>query len=353
ESISPNPVKPGQDVVLEFKIINLKTDELLIKKVNLDLRNNFQLKTTNNDYNGETFCSKCTKSLIYYLNAKPQLQSGIYSIEIEIVTESFSIKKDVLIKVQGEPTLIMDAQVDNNITVGLPFSVNFNLKNRGTNDANNIKISSLSNEIGFLNENFLYVDFLKQNGEVNLKGFLTSSKDILTGYYQVPLLIEYEDNQNLKYQVNEKIGIDILDKANIILQNVKMPSKLYVGEEFELSLRVENDGYGKAKNVNIILDGEVQGLKEGFFGTIARGEDYPHVFKLIPRKSGLNEINLQITYNDDYGFHSINYPLSLEVDSNLKSYTNYYYIGGVVFLILLLIFFIKKSSSKNQNLDDY
>lgn len=345
EDISPNEVVPGQDLAIKINLINSESETVEINSIDLDLKNNFIFKSSTDDFSNKLFCSDCTKTVIYYLNSKPGLESGIYSIKFNVIyDEIFSSEEEILIKVTGEPNLVIEPIVDkNNIYPGNNFDVSFKIKNYGTNDARNIKLETQSNEIGFNNQNLIFLDELKQKEEKIVDASIVISENVENGFYLMPFKIKYEDNQNNKYEVEENLGLNILNKANIVVQNIKFPSQVKVGKQFDLTLKIENDGAGKAKNVRVKLDGDFQGNLDGFYGTIDKDDDMPQIFTLIPNSLDANNLKMTIMYEDDFGEHSQDFEYIINVKNN---WTIYYIVIGI--LILLIGFFYVKHLLKND-----
>lgn len=102
-----------------------------------------------------------------------------------------------------------------------------------------------------------------------------------------------------------------------------------MGDSVSLILRLENTGTDDAKSVRASLDIPFEGIKEAFVGTIEPNNDAPAVFNLKATRSGEITYTLQVTYQDDYGKHTISEPLSLPVQQTDGTAT--------IFLILVII----------------
>lgn len=343
--IIPNPVEPGADVIVQVNLYNPSNDNVVINEINIDLKNNFILRTKSNEFNDEIICSRCSKTVSFYLNANERLETGIYPIEVEVLfSTSFTSKIEILLNVVGSPQLILNSNLEGDIAVGEEFTLNFDLLNVGTNDAQNIRVITPSSTIGFLNQNFIFIESLEKNQETSFSGSFFSSRFLETGFNQIPLIIEFEDSKNNHYQIEQSIGINFKDKANIVLKQLDLPSKILINEPFEISLRLENDGYGKAKDVRIIMESDLIGIQRAYFGTIQRDRDIPFITELISKNSGEKNFNLIIKYMDDFGEHEVSYPVSLYVEdlSFIQKYLNYFILGIFIIFILLIIIFKRK-----------
>jgi hypothetical protein len=345
KSINPNPVSPGEDLVVELSISNSGSDKGTIDSINYDLGNKFSLEETSDDISGEIICGGCSKVYTLYLKANPSIESGTYPITITVnYNDAYSTKEDIFVKVLGKPKLIFKSSINTNIVPGEPFEISLDITNTGLNNAKNIKIIPNHENIGFLNENFLFIESINQKANTQIKGTLQSKDTLEFGYYKLPLIIEYEDNQNNEYQIEETIGLDFTSKSNIILQHITFPAKIKQNQEFELNIRLENDGFGDAKNVHAELIGDISGQTKGFFGTIKREKDLPHIFNIIPKISGKQDLTLKVTYSDDLGEHTFTEEISIEV---IKIYNNSYILFGSIIFLLIILLIYKKHKSKS------
>lgn len=352
KSISPNPVSPGEDLVVELSISNSESDKGTISSIEYELGNKFTLEETSDKITGEIICGGCSRVYTLYLKANPGVESGTYPITVSInYNGAYSTKEDIFIKILGKPKLIFKSSTTGNIIPGEVFEISLDITNTGLNNAKNIKIIPNHEDIGFLNENFLFIESIDQKANKVITGNLQSKDTLEFGYYQLPLLIEYEDNQNNLYQVQETIGLDFTSKANIILQHINFPAKIKQEEEFELNLRLENDGFGDAKNVNAEITsqtkGQITGQTKGFFGTIKREKDLPHIFNIIPKNYGAQDLTLIVSYSDDLGAHTFTEIISIDV---IKSNTTTYVVITLSFLISIGLFiFLKRKHNENKS----
>jgi len=352
--IIPNPVEPGEDFTVSINLLNPNTEEININSIELNLDEKFVFKSVNDNYNQVVLCQKCSKTLNFYLNSKSNLDSGIYQFYLNVIyNDQFSIKKEVIINVLGKPKLILTPIILNNISSNQEFDINFQIQNVGSTDAKNIKIISTSKDIGFLNQNYLFIKDLKHNQNISVIRTMLSSNDLNSGYSLIPLEIDYEDSKNNNYVTTENIGIKILDKSNLVIKNINFPNKIIKDKPFELSLRIENNGFGDAKDVNIILTSEIFGEKIAYFGTIEKNKDSPYTFNLNPNNLNSDIFTLTINYQDDFGLHTKRYDLKLNLAEN-KSFLNLFYSNSKYFyilitILLLIIFILLIIIIKNKN----
>ena len=339
-SIEPNPVQPGQDLTVQIKILNDGNDEIILGRTTLNFGESFILKSDDQNDGETTLCSSCSKSITFFLTAKSDLDSGFYTIKVKSQYDgTLSAEQDFSVQVTGLPNLVLNVVNELDVIPESSFELELELVNEGTGLAKNIKITPNSEEVGLLDENFLFQKTLGIGSSQKIVGNFLSSSEIEAGYLLLPITLSYEDSQNNLYEVEETIGLEIKDKANIILQHLEIENTITSGDPATISLRLENDGVGRAKNVRVSLNGDVSGQKEAFFGSLKKNEDLPFIFSVIPQNSGIIPLEITISYEDDFGSHTTIENVSLEVKS--KSYLQII-IVGMLLLLGIIVLIIKR-----------
>jgi hypothetical protein len=84
------------------------------------------------------------------------------------------------------------------------------------------------------------------------------------------------------------------------------PVRPVPGNPFTLVVRVENTGTDRATSVRAMLDSGFAGTREAFIGSIDKDSDAPAIFYLQATKDGTVPAAISITYNDEYGSHTVN-----------------------------------------------
>lgn len=340
-SVEPNPVQPGQDLTLQIKITNSGNDEIILDKTTLNFGESFILKSDDQTNSQTRLCTSCSKTITFFLTAKSSLESGFYTIKSNTRYDStLSVEQDFSVQVMGLPNLVLNVANDIDVIPEDTFNLSLELTNEGTGLAKNIKITPSSDDIGLLDENFLFLRDSFVGSKQMITGEFLSSSLIESGYLLLPILLTYEDAQNNEYVVEETIGIEVKDRAHVILQHLQTDSNIVAGESTEISIRLENDGVGRAKNVRVVLDGPLSGQKEAFFGSLDKREDLPFIFSLVPQDSGSLPVELSIYYTDDFGDHLTKQDFVLEVES--RSYLLFFMFVFIIVGVLLLVLFKRR-----------
>jgi len=150
----------------------------------------------------------------------------------------------------------------------------------------------------------------------------------------VPKKIDEVINKFLEYKRKSKVKI-IIPK---------------IGEETTLTIRLENFGDGNANSVKANIDIPFFGIKDAFLGELESGDDSSAVFTIIPDKSGSIDYNLVVIYKDDFGEHTFNEKLKLNVQED-RNKNNILTIVGIVLLLLLIGYLIYSKSKKSNKLN--
>ncbi|MCP1714349.1 hypothetical protein J2T58_000176 [Methanocalculus alkaliphilus] len=130
------------------------------------------------------------------------------------------------------------------------------------------------------------------------------SREIEPGLYSLPITIRYHRVDGTLVQETASYSVDVRGSAALAISSVRTePVTLTAGEQFNLVIRLENTGTGRATSVYADIDIPMRGSREAFIGTIRPGNDAPAVFRLTAGESGDIPYTLTVRYSDDYGDH--------------------------------------------------
>jgi len=270
----------------------------------------------------------CSSTSITFAFIAPD-REGIYFPEIHIVFRiegtalRDSIRYPFPVRVNErtslkEAALEVEKVIPAEISPGDDFPLTLKLINKGETTAHNIFLKIGKVDTIYSNDPGNYYIKNLEVGEsyvVNLK--FRSSEDTPTGMITIPIEITYEGLSSDVKKQSETVGIEVIGRAEVGISDVKTdPLSITKGEDFTLLIRIENFGDGDARSVKAtITDLSFSGVKEAFLGKIAVDDDAPAVFTLRSDEGGSFEYNLQISYRDDLGEHTVTEKLSLIVES--------------------------------------
>lgn len=344
--ISPNPVEPGSsNLLINIILKNTGTDTALDATATLKAVYPFTLKTIQNDVSQKDICSGCSSIITYALAVDAEAKSGAYPVEFEVshgVASRLSFKNTVNINVVGVPRITFDAVVSDKITPKSEFEVAFDFKNIGTGRASNIKISSASQDF-VISGGSPIIDFL-QSGETNKMSVkFISSPNIAPNIYSIPITLNYVDELGASRESISNLGISVLGNSDLIIKNIKIePASIISGDSFTVTARVQNIGYGDAKEVVIELDAPYSGYKKAFIGKLGKDEDAPAIFNLAA-DSPSSPATLTMKYRDDFGEHEKTEKFTINV-AERQDNTELY--AGIFIVVLLLVIVYRLQKKK-------
>jgi hypothetical protein len=152
-----------------------------------------------------------------------------------------------------------------------------------------------------------YFGVVSQGTEILLQYPIHVDENASTGTYSIPLKLIWRNSSMKEQSQTLNLGITIEGKPELVIAGISsQPSRFYPDEEFNLSIKVENIGTGKAEAVELklLFPGEFQGEKTGFLGTIKRDSTATATFNLKALKTaapGAYGYTLLITYRDGEG----------------------------------------------------
>lgn len=178
---------------------------------------------------------------------------------------------------------------------------------------------------------------------------LITDRKAESGIATVPVIITYHTIDGTEHTEHATINLLVRGEVEIGIASIETsPERIVSGEPFNLIIRIENAGTGDAKSVNARIDLPFSGTREAFLGKIKPGNDAPALFRLGSAPAGNHPYNVTIVYNDEWGDHTVTYPLSLPVAPADFS--------GIIIAILVLLLlaagawwvFIRKTPVKNH-----
>ncbi|MDD1681577.1 MAG: S-layer protein [Methanoregula sp.] len=169
------------------------------------------------------------------------------------------------------------------------------------------------------------------------------------GIATVPVTITYYTTDGAEHTEHATINLMVRGDVEMGIASVETsPERIIAGEPFNLIIRIENAGTGEAKSVNAKIDLPFSGNREAFLGKIKPGNDAPALFRLGSAPAGDHPYTVTITYNDEWGNHTVTQALSLPVAPADYSAI---VIAGIVLVLLAAgawWVFIRKTPVRNH-----
>jgi hypothetical protein len=242
-------------------------------------------------------------------------RSGIYLPEVWIdVKDGRSTRYPVKVNVntdittQKKPSLSVVQDLPERVAPGETCTATITVKNTGLARASEISmgVNSSTKSLVLTTTGRYYTEHLDPGEESSMTLRLATDRNTPLGIDPVNLLITYRNPDGTNGQQTEIIGIPVKGRADIAVSSVTTdPVRPVPGSPFTLILRIENTGTDRATSVRATLDSPFAGTRDSFIGSIDKDSDAPAIFYLQTTKDGTVPANLTISYNDDFGAHTI------------------------------------------------
>lgn len=351
EEISPEPVQPGQDVTVRISLLNAGGDTAENVFLKLNTNYPFFVKTQSNNFdNNISVCGGCSMDNTYYLVVDANAKSGLYPLDFEIYSDDIILKpaNTIDIKVVGKPDIILDTRIiESNVSSGDKFTINFDAKNIGTGIARNIKITPQSDNILMLGSNINLINEINPDKTVSFNSEFIVKESLEPDTYKFPIKLEYIDEQGTSYETSFDIGVNILDRADLSFQSIKItPINPTLVVEIHMAGIVENTGTGDADKVTVELITEEGKSYKSFIGQLKADDDSPFYFDTKPESIGMQTATLRISYYDDFGFHTYDTSIENEVRKPTNNLITIIIIVLIVFSGIGYFYYKKKKVKK-------
>ncbi|CAG0999912.1 hypothetical protein METP2_03184 [Methanosarcinales archaeon] len=319
DSLSPQPVEPGQDFVLSVTLSNENSDAsdvmlTLLPDSYIILKNEHDRVTTiGNIIKYGAF----TKT--YQLHANSNAVSGSYEIDLStrwLNNGQLRISnKTINVIVRGTPQLAIS-----NITITPElispldtFDIAFVVSNEGAGISHDVIVSTVTEGLPFVTAgtDTKVIKTLDRGEQIQL-GFRIMVKDKADiSSYSIPVKMEYKDENGKNISSQSTVGVKVLGRAKLSVANIKTePQNPSQGEHFTVTMRIENSGTGDAKSSKITFTTPLEGNKTAFLGKIKPNDDAPAIFTFIASESGNIPYSASVEFEDDLGIHTRTWELN-------------------------------------------
>ena len=152
-----------------------------------------------------------------------------------------------------------------------------------------------------------YFGVISQTMEILLQYQIHVDRDAESKTYYLPLKLAWRNTLMAEESQTLNIGVNVAGRPDLVIGGVSTyPSRIYPDEEFNLSVKLENIGTGKAEAValKLLIPPEIRGETSGFLGTINRDSSSTAVFDLKTLKSaspGSYSLTLVVNYKEETG----------------------------------------------------
>lgn len=301
-------VGPGQTTEIGFFVQNIGT--LDAEDISLSIQglknDGFSIvNMTNQQYKGSLAGNKVFYAS-YRLKASDKIESGTHNLDLKLQyrdsgNQAYEDTYQFFINAKAKDVKPSDLFIENIVTPnydlesGQEFKFKFDLVNKGTGGARNIKIA-LDMEEEIIPKSPSVMKLQKINaGEIkSLEFTLSSVPEATTKNYPISINIEYEDDrqENEKQVLNQYIGVYIEKEGEenssvpkiIIDQYSFNPHIVRAGENFDLNVSFFNTNKSKAvQNIKVFLTVDEETEKSGSVFTPVNSSNTFYIDYIAPK----------------------------------------------------------------------
>jgi len=250
------------------------------------------------------------KRTTFKVDVARNAEYGYYDLPYTIFYDSKAYNGKITLHVMGSTLVdvlgIEIVAVDGVVEPGEDFKVNVLLENVGDNKIKWLKLAlnPADDEIVPISSDAEQV-FRDLDGGVKIDARFNYSvqKDADAKNYPLNIELDYMDETGARFNETKIVGVPVLGRGDLaIAKKSTEPARITGGEDFTLTLKIENTGTGDAEGVSVSLLG-IDGDTVAYLGEIEKDDYANAIFTLAPIGEGTQEVTVNIAYGDDYGDH--------------------------------------------------
>ena len=353
-SQNPNPVRPGESVDLRLRIeapsTKARTNNFKNLRITMLESSPFTIEDEETRYIGVLKESEAV-DVIYRLGVASDSPDGQSRIKFKYSSEEFpEVYSEGYISVDirsVESTLAVASISTSPDTIGpgQKTELNLTLKNSASSSMRDISVM-----LDLKNAPFSPLEttaekrirLLSPGEEASVYFSLIADTDAESKPYKLPLILNFLDDQNTKFNKNDTIGLLIYSKPDLDL-NIEDSEIISPGQTGEVTISVSNIGPSEVKFISLNLleseDYDIISTSKNYMGNLDPDDFQTASFK-IHVNSKNPKLNFELNYKDSYNkdFTS-QYALPLKVYSKSKAAT-YGLVksnGGILTLIMYIL----------------
>ena len=216
-----------------------------------------------------------------------------------------------------------------------PTTVSLRLKNNGTLEAKDVKISL--GEMGsdtftaVSGTNSKYIKSISGNSYANVSFTITPSKKLNGGNHGLDIVLNYKDGNNQAYEDSSKFFVKVASNkgngSNLIIENLSYPQgSIGQNKDATIGFNLKNIGKIDAKNIKVAVESSDEN------GIVPKTVSIKKINSLAPNKSE----RLSFVFLTTKDAETRNYPINItveyedELNANEEKHTLTQYVGVYV-----------------------
>lgn len=236
--ITPNPARPGEDLLITVNIENTGDEPAENVKIGIEELYPFIFKYSTSDVYGsgtntertfliEQIRQRSKVQVDFHFRVSPEAKSGDYQLEFTIKDDGgTSFSKRIPIRVEGNPDLVLTdtgvfpVNAENSssgaLVPGEEFYLRTTVKNAGNGDAKNVRVIldlNGSSPVISLQDNVRFFENLSAGSSENLSFKLLLGSNAGVQPYKIPLRITASNEaETLQIDKSQEIGVNVLNR---------------------------------------------------------------------------------------------------------------------------------------------
>ena len=198
------------------------------------------------------------------------------------------------------------------VVSGEDFKITITLKNTASRKVRNLKLTVTSAEGEFIPVNgagTAYINEMAAEEELEIAFDMTAISGLQEKSYKLTIKSEYEDTNGYSYTVEDSIYIPITLEQRISVTDIMSDSSVKLGDDIEITGRINNIGEGILYNVTVEVEGENIDTQISYVGNIESG------------KSGNIDVLTHTIHPVEEGRYSKNYMTVTYEDKNKEKHS--------------------------------
>ncbi|MBS3153416.1 COG1361 S-layer family protein [Candidatus Woesearchaeota archaeon] len=370
----PNPVKPGEfmDIKIRVEALSTKTRTNDFKNLKITLIESYPFTLESGSATTEIGTLKETEAVdtIYRLKVASDAPDGISRIKFKYSSDEFSdvlssgfIEIDIR-SVESALAVTSISTSPESIQPGHKADLNLTLKNAATTSMRDISVmldlkyapftpleTTAEKKIRLLNPG--------EEAEVHFS--LIADTDAESKPYKIPLILNFLDDRDNKFNKNDTLGLLIYSKPELDL-NIEDTEVILPGQTGEITISVSNVGPSEIKFISLTVlespDYEVVSTAKNYMGNLEPDDFQTASFNIHVNKKN-PVLKLELTYKDSYNkeFTSqFNLPLKVYNQRTAAKYGLTKANGGIgrliiYIIVILFIYYVIKGWRRERSID--
>lgn len=216
--------------------------------------------------------------------------------------------------VQNRPKIVIDSYKTEpeQVQAGENFALQLTFYNtNGVNSIRNMKVTLASTDttqasgpvfIPAGTSNTFYSRYLAPEDEVTKRIDMYVVPDASQRTYTLTAMFEYEDADGNEFTTSENISIPVVQKTELTMGQINMPSELYTYQPQYLSVPFYNTGKTTLYNVTARIETAMQNDNpQTYMGNMASGTQDSYDVNITPEEAGDTSGKIIFTYQDVSG----------------------------------------------------